>query len=187
MWRLWCSGELFRQWVNSHPERHPRPCGHEMNVTFMTISPPTSPWPLWEWDERHPHDHRSYPMSPRTSPSRPHGSTGRPRSPQERQSPVPCPLPPDLIQVLGSRGPGSALAPERQQATAGVAHCLRLTNSTGGWPNTIARAPLPVRTPCPAVVRSRLSGHSGRLWRAAGLTNPKAEQWGSRGERSRLN
>ena len=38
-----------------------------------------------------------------------------------------------------------------------------------------------------APVLSRLSGHSGRLWRAAGPTNPRAEQWRSRATHSRLN
>ena len=135
----------------------------ETNVTLTTIAA------IQCHPECHPHDRVGEPAV--------HGLH------RSDDSPVLCPLPPDLIQVLGFW----IRLPEGQQASAGMAHCLRLTNSTGRWPNTIARAPLPLRTPYPAAVRSRPSGHSGRLWRAAGLTNPKAEQWWSREEGSRRN
>ena len=89
MRRLRCSSELFRQWVNRHPERHPRLCGYGTNVTLTTVTtPPTSPSPLWVWDERHPHDQLHSSNVPRTSPSRPLRTIGRRRSPQERQWPI---------------------------------------------------------------------------------------------------
>jgi hypothetical protein len=85
-------------------------------------------------------------------------------------------------------GPGSASTPGRQQATAGMAHCLRLTTPPAAVEHDCKGPAAGVGAPnTPAPAPGRLSGRSGRLWRTAGLTNPTAAHWRSRVERSHLN
>ena len=145
-------------------ERHLDDRHDASNVTFASVGV----------EHTSPSDENSTPpTSPRTSPSRPPGTIGRPRSPNDS-------APPQIRITVGAfRGPWLRLRPPggRQQATAGMTPCSGSPTPPAAVEHDCKRGPAAgvgvPNTQAPA--RCRLSGHSGRLWRSAGLTNPTVE------------
>ncbi len=145
-----------------HPERHPRLCGCGTNVTLKTApTPPTSPslvsiGATSPSRTRHPFNVTFTRVAiGRTSPSRLRRTVTA-----SMTAVVPAPTK-FRREAIGRRlrRPASLGRPTPPETAE---HDCTGPPCRGGHPTTLAPA------------RCRLSGHSGRLWRTAGLTNLKA-------------